>query len=97
MGSATVAITTTASLMAPILAANPDANTALLVVAMGAGSLMASHVNDGGFWIVKQYFNLSVAETLKTWTVLETLVSVTALILVLLIDMARTVAGVVSP
>jgi GntP family gluconate:H+ symporter len=53
---------------------------------MGAGSLIASHVNDGGFWVVKQYFNLTVPQTLKIWTVLETIVSVIALVLVLLID-----------
>ncbi len=86
VGSATVAITTSASLMAPIVASVPGTNPALLVVAMGAGSLIASHVNDGGFWVVKQYFNLSVPQTLKIWTVLETLVSIVALVLVLLID-----------
>jgi GntP family gluconate:H+ symporter len=85
VGSATVAITTTSSLMAPVAAAS-GANAALLVVAMGAGSLIASHVNDGGFWVVKQYFNLTVPQTLKIWTVLETIVSVIALVLVLLID-----------
>jgi GntP family gluconate:H+ symporter len=85
VGSATVAITTTASLMAPIAAAVPGTNIALLVVSMGAGSLIASHVNDGGFWVVKQYFNLTVPQTLKIWTTLETIVSVTALIAVLLI------------
>jgi GntP family gluconate:H+ symporter len=72
--------------MAPLVLAAPGANTALLVVAMGAGSLVASHVNDGGFWVVKQYFNLTVPQTLKIWTTLETIVSVTALILVLIID-----------
>jgi GntP family gluconate:H+ symporter len=86
VGSATVAITTSASLMAPIAAAAPETSSALLVVAMGAGSLIASHVNDGGFWVVKQYFNLTVPETLRIWTVLETVVSVTALIVVLLIS-----------
>jgi gluconate:H+ symporter, GntP family len=86
VGSATVAITTSASLMAPIAAAVPGTNTSLLVVAMGAGSLIASHVNDGGFWVVKQYFNLTVPQTLKVWTVLETIVSIVALVLVLLID-----------
>jgi GntP family gluconate:H+ symporter len=54
---------------------------------MGAGSLIASHVNDGGFWLVKEYFNLTVPETLRSWTVLETILSVTALILVLLLDL----------
>jgi gluconate:H+ symporter, GntP family len=86
VGSATVSITTTASLMVPIVASVPGTNTALLVVSMGAGSLIASHVNDGGFWVVKQYFNLTVPQTLKVWTVLETIVSVIALLIVLLID-----------
>ena len=72
VGSATVAITTAASLMAPVAAAVPGTNRELLVVALGAGSLIASHVNDGGFWLVKEYLSLSVAETLRTWTVLET-------------------------
>ena len=53
----------------------------LLVLTTGAGSLILSHVNDGGFWLVKEYFNMSVAQTFKTWTVLETLVSVVALLL----------------
>jgi GntP family gluconate:H+ symporter len=56
----------------------------LLVIALGAGSIIASHVNDGGFWLVKEYFNLSVMQTLATWTVLETLFSVVALCLVLI-------------
>ena len=86
VGSATVAITTSASLMAPIAAAVPGTNPALLVVSMGAGSLIASHVNDGGFWVVKQYFNLTVTETLKIWTVLETIVSIVALVIVLLLS-----------
>lgn len=86
VGSATVAITTTASLMAPIAASVAGTNVPLLVVSMGAGSLIASHVNDGGFWVVKQYFNLTVPQTLKIWTVLETIVSVMALLIVLLID-----------
>jgi GntP family gluconate:H+ symporter len=55
----------------------------LLVIATGAGSLIFSHVNDGGFWLVKEYFNMSVAQTLKTWSVCETIISVTALILTL--------------
>ena len=53
------------------------------MLATGAGSLILSHVNDGGFWLVKEYFHLSVAQTFKTWTVLETLISVTALLLVM--------------
>ena len=60
VGSATVACVTAASIMTPIVAAMPGANKELLVVAIGAGSLIASHVNDGGFWLVKEYFGMSV-------------------------------------
>ncbi|TKC87896.1 hypothetical protein FAZ69_16645 [Trinickia terrae] len=55
----------------------------LLLLATGAGSLILSHVNDGGFWLVKEYFNMTVAQTFKTWTVRETLISITALVLTL--------------
>ena len=75
VGSATVRVVTAASIMAPMIGAMPHANRELLVVAIGAGSLIASHVNDGGFWLVKEYFNMSVPQTLATWTVLETVVS----------------------
>ena len=57
-----------------MIATMPDVNKELLVVSIGAGSLIASHVNDGGFWLVKEYLNMSVQETLATWTVLETIV-----------------------
>jgi GntP family gluconate:H+ symporter len=83
VGSATVAITTAASLVAPMAAADPSASRELLVVALGAGSLIASHVNDGGFWLVKEYLGLEVGETLRSWTVMETIISVTALAAVL--------------
>jgi gluconate:H+ symporter, GntP family len=86
VGSATVAITTSASLMLPIAEAMPGVNRELLVLAMGAGSLIASHLNDGGFWLVKEYFNLSVLETLRSWTVMETILSVAALAFVLALD-----------
>jgi gluconate:H+ symporter, GntP family len=82
-GSATVAITTAAGLLAPISAATPGLNRELLVVAMGAGSVILSHVNDSGFWLVKEYLNLDVTQTLKTWTVMETAISLTALALLL--------------
>ena len=65
VGSATVAIVTAAGIMAPVAAAVPDTNRELLVIALGAGSIVASHVNDGGFWLVKEYFNLSVVQTLR--------------------------------
>jgi len=85
VGSATVACVTTASIMAPIVAAIPGVNRDLLVVAIGAGSLIASHVNDGGFWLVKEYFNMSVAQTVATWTMLETIISLVGLAGVLLL------------
>lgn len=84
-GSATVAMSTAAGIVAPIALAVNYPHPELLVLATGAGSLVLSHVNDGGFWLVKEYFNMSVAQTFKTWTVLETLISVTALLLVLAI------------
>jgi GntP family gluconate:H+ symporter len=71
--------------MAPIAAAMPGVNRDLLVVAIGAGSLIASHVNDGGFWLVKEYFNMTVAQTVSTWTALETIVAVVGLAVVLTI------------
>ena len=85
-GSATVAITTATGILAPIVAKTPGTNLELLVVAMGAGSLILSHLNDGGFWFVKEYLGLSVSQTIKTWTIVETVISVVALILVLLLN-----------
>jgi GntP family gluconate:H+ symporter len=78
-GSATVSVTTAAGLVADYAARAPGANLELVVIATGAGSLILSHVNDGGFWFVKEYFNLSVTQTLKSWTVVETVISITAL------------------
>src|SRR5206468_3646615 len=71
-GSATVAISTAAGILAPIAATQP-VNRELLIIAMGSGSSILSHVNDGGFWFVKEYFNLSVPQTLRTWTVAVTI------------------------
>jgi GntP family gluconate:H+ symporter len=85
VGSATVATITTATVMAPMLAGPVQANRDLLVVAIGAGSGIASHVNDGGFWLVKEYFNMSVGETIATWTVMETVLSIAAIVVVLLL------------
>jgi gluconate:H+ symporter, GntP family len=79
VGSATVACVTAASIMAPIAAATSYANKDLLVVAIGAGSIIASHVNDGGFWLVKEYFNMSVPQTVASWTLLETVCSIVGL------------------
>ena len=86
-GSATVAITTAAGILAPIVLQTPGLNLELLILAMGAGSLVLSHVNDGGFWLVKEYLNLTVAQTLRTWTVLETVISIVALIFILLLNL----------
>lgn len=85
-GSATVALTTAAGIVSPIVEHMTGVNLELLVIATGAGSLMFSHVNDAGFWLVKEYLGLSVSETFKTWTVLETLLSFIAFGTVLVID-----------
>lgn len=77
-GSATVALTTAAGIVSPIIEHMSGVNLELLVIATGAGSLMFSHVNDAGFWMVKEYLGLTVNETFKTWTVLETLLSFVA-------------------
>src|SRR6266700_2603856 len=85
-GSATVSITTAAGIMAPVVTGLPGVNLELLVIAMGAGSGIFSHLNDGGFWFVKEYFNMTVTQTLQTWSVLTTIKSVVALLLVLLLN-----------
>jgi gluconate:H+ symporter, GntP family len=87
VGSATVAVVTAAGIMAPIATAMPGVNRELLVVAIGAGSLIASHVNDGGFWLVKEYLNLSVPQTVATWTLMETIIAVAGLAGVLLLGL----------
>lgn len=78
-GSATVAMTTAAGIVAPIAAATPGTHAELLVLATGAGALMLSHVNDAGFWLIKEFFNMTVPQTLKTWTVAETIIGVAGL------------------
>ncbi|WP_289060753.1 gluconate:H+ symporter [uncultured Zobellia sp.] len=85
VGSATVAGLTAAGIVLPLIA-NTDVSPELMVLAIGSGSLMLSHVNDSGFWLYKEYFNLSVKDTLKTWTVMETTVGVMGLIGVLILD-----------
>jgi Gnt-I system high-affinity gluconate transporter len=85
IGSATVAGLTTVGIMLPILGINQHMRPELMVLSIGAGSLMFSHVNDGGFWLFKEYFNLSIKQTFLTWTVMETIVSVTGLIGVLIL------------
>ena len=85
VGSATVAGLTAAGIALPLLG-DSGASAELMVLAIGSGSLMLSHVNDGGFWLYKEYFNLSVKDTLKTWTVMETTVGVMGLLGVLVLD-----------
>ncbi|USS91826.1 gluconate:H+ symporter [Fructobacillus americanaquae] len=87
VGSATVAGITAVGVVNGILAANPHGDLLLVLVALaiGAGSLIASHVNDAGFWIFKEYFDLTVKQTFQIWTVLETVISVTGLIVILII------------
>ncbi|MFD2446961.1 GntP family permease [Bacillus sp. CGMCC 1.16607] len=86
LGSATVAALTTAGLVIPLLGQS-DVNLALVVLATGAGSLIASHVNDAGFWMFKEYFGLSMKETFATWTLLETIISVAGLAFILLLSL----------
>ena len=87
-GSATVAMTTAAGIVAPIAIHSAGVRPELLAIATGAGSLIFSHVNDGGFWLVKEYLNMSVIQTIKTWSVCETIISVTALIFTVAISIA---------
>ncbi len=86
-GSATVATISAAGLVAPLAAGMSTGETALLVLAIGAGSLFFSHVNDAGFWLVKEYFGMNVGQTIKTWSVMETIISVVGLLFVLLLSL----------
>ncbi|GAA2434134.1 gluconate:H+ symporter [Streptomyces macrosporus] len=86
-GSATVATISAAGLVAPLAADMSTTHAALLVLAIGAGSLFFSHVNDAGFWLVKEYFGLNIGQTVKTWSIMETVISVVAGALVLLLSL----------
>lgn len=86
-GSATVATITAAGIVTPLAAGMDKPEVALLVLAIGAGSLFFSHVNDAGFWLVKEYFGVTVGQTIKTWSVMETLISVVGLSCVLLLNL----------
>jgi len=87
-GSSTVAMTAAAGIVAPIALATPGTNAELLVLATGAGALVLSHVNDAGFWLIKEFFNMTVPQTLKTWTVAETIIGVAGLGFTLLLSLA---------
>jgi GntP family gluconate:H+ symporter len=86
-GSATVATVTASGLMFELVGGMSSGQVALVVLAVGAGSLFFSHVNDAGFWLVNQYFGMTVGQTIKTWSVMETVLSVFGLILVFLLSL----------
>jgi Gnt-I system high-affinity gluconate transporter len=86
IGSATVSGLTAAGIVLPLVTGT-SVNHELMVLAVGSGSLMCSHVNDSGFWIFKEYFNLSIKDTLKTWTIMETSIGVTGLAGVLILSL----------
>ncbi|MFN3590239.1 MAG: gluconate:H+ symporter [Spirosomataceae bacterium] len=86
IGSATIAGLTAVGIIAPIFESHPGLSPELMVLSIGAGSLMCSHVNDGGFWMYKEYFQLSIRDTLRTWTIMETLVSIVGLMGVLTLN-----------
>jgi Gnt-I system high-affinity gluconate transporter len=85
VGSATVAGLTAAGIVLPLLS-QPGVDPNLMVLAVGAGSLMFSHVNDAGFWLFKEYFNLSIKDTIKSWSLMETIVAITGLVGVLIVN-----------
>jgi len=85
-GSATVAMTTAAGIVAPLAATIPGTSAELLVLATGAGALVLSHVNDAGFWLIKEFFDMTVPQTLKTWTVAETIIGVAGLMFTLVLS-----------
>jgi GntP family gluconate:H+ symporter len=87
VGSATVSITTAAGLMAPVIAGQPGVNKELLILAMGSGSMILSHVNDSGFWFVKEYLGMTIEQTLKSWTVVETGIAIVSIVLILIVNM----------
>jgi len=86
IGSATVAGLTTAGILAPIITAS-HVNPCLMVLSIGAGSLACSHVNDSGFWMFKEYFNLSLKDTFRSWTLMESIISVVGLAGVLILNL----------
>ncbi len=86
-GSATVATITASALMLGLVEGLSQGETSLVVLAIGSGSVFFSHVNDAGFWLVKEYFGLSVGQTIKSWSLMETVLSVTGLVFVLLLGL----------
>jgi Gnt-I system high-affinity gluconate transporter len=89
VGSATVAGLTAAGIIAPLMI-GPDVDPNLMVLSIGAGSLMFSHVNDAGFWLFKEYFNLGIKDTIRSWSLMETVVAVAGLAGVMTIHYVNT-------
>ena len=87
-GSATIATITASGLMVGLVGGLAPSEVSLVVLAVGSGSVFFSHVNDAGFWLVKEYFGLSVGQTIKSWSLMETVLSVTGLVFVLLLSIA---------
>lgn len=94
-GSATVATVTAAGILAPVAATLPQPMVALMVLAIGAGSLFLSHVNDAGFWLVKEYMGVSIGQNLKTWTLMECIISVAALAFIMIINLGLVLLGII--
>ncbi|MCX2734151.1 gluconate:H+ symporter [Saccharopolyspora sp. NFXS83] len=86
-GSATVATISAAGMVAPLVAGLDPVHGALVALAIGSGSLFLSHVNDAGFWLVKEYFGMTVGQTLKTWSAMETILSVVSFVVICLLEM----------
>lgn len=82
-GSATVATVTASGIMAPLVQGLAPTEAALMVLAIGAGSVFLSHVNDAGFWLVKEYFGMTVGQTFKTWSLMETTLSVVGIVTIM--------------
>jgi GntP family gluconate:H+ symporter len=86
-GSATVATVTAAGIIAPLVTGMDTTEVSLVVLAIGAGSVFFSHVNDAGFWLIKEYFGMTVGQTIRTWSLMETVLSVSGLVFVLLLNL----------
>lgn len=86
-GSATVVTITAAGIVAPLATTLSSTDVSLLALAIGAGSLFFSHVNDAGFWMVKEYFGMTVGQTIKAWSVMETIISVVGFACVMLLSL----------
>jgi len=84
-GSATVATATTAGILAPLVTEISVVHHSLIALSIGAGSVFFCHVNDAGFWMVREYFDLNLVQTIKVWSVLQTIVSIIGLMMVLLL------------